>query len=115
MKLLIQAVIISAALVAPFASFAQSSAPKTRAQVRAEMIELEQAGYNPAAANDATYPGQIQAAEARVAWKQASVTAAQTQVADANDTGGTVAGTSESGNIRPKPSNDGTKPIYFGQ
>ncbi|MFM0228124.1 DUF4148 domain-containing protein [Paraburkholderia dipogonis] len=115
MKSLIKAVIISAALVAPVVSFAQTSAPKTRAEVRAELVELEQAGYNPAASNDATYPDEIQAALARVAQKRASVAAAKAGVTVASDTGGAVAGTSESGTGRSKPSNDGTKPIYFGQ
>ena len=56
MKSLIQAVVVAAALAAPVAVFAQSNAPVTRAQVRAELVQLEEAGYNPAAADDATYP-----------------------------------------------------------
>ena len=67
MKSLIQAVVVAAALAAPVAVFAQSNAPVTRAQVRAELVQLEKAGYNPAAADDATYPADIQAAEAKVA------------------------------------------------
>jgi hypothetical protein len=66
MKSLIQAVVVAAALAAPVAVFAQSNAPVTRAQVRAELVQLEKAGYNPAA-DDATYPAGIQAAEAKVA------------------------------------------------
>jgi hypothetical protein len=46
MKNLIQAVVVAAALAAPVAVFAQNTAPLTRAQVRAELIELEKAGYN---------------------------------------------------------------------
>lgn len=57
------------------ASFAQSvdtsQRPKTRAEVRAELVRLEQAGYNPATANDYDYPQNIQAAEARVAREDA--------------------------------------------
>ena len=67
MKSLIQAVVVAAALAAPIAVFAQSNAPVTRAQVRAELVQLEKAGYNPAAHDDATYPADIQAAEAKVA------------------------------------------------
>ena len=67
MKSLIQAVVVAAALAAPVAVFAQSSQPVTRAQVRAELVQLEKAGYDPAARNDATYPTEIQAAEAKVA------------------------------------------------
>ena len=57
---------VAVALVAPPTSFAQSNAPKTRAEVRADLVQLERAGYNPGANNEATYPAQIQAAEARV-------------------------------------------------
>jgi Domain of unknown function (DUF4148) len=58
----------AAALLAPVVAFAQqSNAPLTRAEVRADLIRLEQAGYNPAMINDAKYPADIQAAEARAA------------------------------------------------
>ncbi|MFM0291961.1 protein of unknown function [Burkholderia sp. WP9] len=72
MKSLIQAVVVAAALAAPVAVFAQSNQPLTRAQVRAELIELEQAGYNPARGEDPTYPADIQAAEAKVAARHAA-------------------------------------------
>ena len=67
MKSLIEAAVIAALITAPLAAFAQSSQPVTRAQVRAELVQLEKAGYNPATANDYDYPQNIQAAEARVA------------------------------------------------
>lgn len=55
-------------LASPALSFAQSStAPVTRAQVRAELVRLEQAGYNISAGEDAHYPADIQAAEAKIA------------------------------------------------
>ncbi|RQH08998.1 DUF4148 domain-containing protein [Paraburkholderia dinghuensis] len=55
-------------IAAPALSFAQSNAaPITRAQVRAELIQLEEAGYNIAGGEDANYPTDIQAAEAKVA------------------------------------------------
>ncbi|BAN23244.1 putative uncharacterized protein [Caballeronia insecticola] len=50
----------------PLAAFAQSSLPASRAEVRAELVQLEKAGYSPAA-EDASYPANLQAAEARVA------------------------------------------------
>ena len=78
MKSLIQAVVVAAALVAPVASFAQSNAPVTRAQVRAELAQLEKAGYNPATANDVDYPDNLQAAEARVAAQNAAAQAEKT-------------------------------------
>lgn len=66
MKSLICAAFAAAVLAAPTLSFAQASnAPVTRAQVKAELVQLEQAGYNPAR-NDLNYPADIQAAEARV-------------------------------------------------
>jgi Tfp pilus assembly protein PilE len=67
MKSLIQAVAIAAVLAVPVASFAQSNQPVTRAQVRAELVQVEQAGYNPSHGRDPYYPSDIQAAEARVA------------------------------------------------
>jgi hypothetical protein len=62
---LVQSLIVAVAMVAPVAAFAQSSQPLTRAQVQAELAQLEQAGYNPAS-NDLNYPQDIQAAEAKV-------------------------------------------------
>ena len=68
MKTLAYAVVTVSLFAVPIASFAQSSnEPLTRAQVKAQLVQLEQAGYNPSSSNDATYPAQIQAAEARVA------------------------------------------------
>jgi Domain of unknown function (DUF4148) len=52
--------------VFPALSQAQSTdQPVTRAEVRADLKQLEQAGYNPSA-RDPYYPADIQAAEARV-------------------------------------------------
>ncbi|MEX3813883.1 DUF4148 domain-containing protein [Paraburkholderia sp. BR13439] len=72
MNSLIQAVVLAAASAAPIASFAQSEQPVTRAKVEAEVLQLEQNGYNPAAALDAQYPADIQAAETRVAAQHAT-------------------------------------------
>jgi hypothetical protein len=69
MKSLIQAVAAAAALaalVAPAASFAQSSTI-TRAQVRAELVQLQQVGYHVGDGDQAHYPEAIQAAQAKVA------------------------------------------------
>lgn len=73
MESLIQAVAVAVALVVPVVSFAQSNAPVTRAQVRAELVQLEKAGYNPARGEDPHYPEDIQAAEATVAAQNKSV------------------------------------------
>lgn len=73
MKSLIKAVALVVVLAAPVAAFAQSDQqPLTRAQVKAQLKQLEDAGYNPAVATDATYPADIQAAEARVAAQNAT-------------------------------------------
>lgn len=65
MKSLIEAVVIAALITVPLAAFAQSNQGLTRAQVRAELVAVEKAGYNP---NDwMHYPDNIRAAEARVA------------------------------------------------
>ncbi|WP_206996826.1 DUF4148 domain-containing protein [Trinickia mobilis] len=105
MKSLIKAVAIAAILAAPVVSFAQSNQPLTRAQVRQELIELEQAGYNPARADDYNYPADIQAAEARVAAQKAGG-------AQATGYGPAVSASSQSGSHAAAA---GTKPIFFGQ
>jgi hypothetical protein len=66
MKSLICAVFAAAVLTAPTLSFAQANnAPVTRAEVKADLVQVEQAGYNPAR-NDLNYPADVQAAEARI-------------------------------------------------
>jgi len=90
MKSLIQAVVAVAAVVAlgaPVASFAQSNAPVTRAQVRAELAQLAQAGYHAGDGDNTHYPDAIQAAEARVSAQNSAATGY----------GGSVNGTSASG------------------
>lgn len=72
MKSLIQAVAVATALIVPAASFAQTNAPVTRAQVRAELEQLEKVGYRVGDGDNAHYPDAIQAAEARVAAQNGS-------------------------------------------
>ncbi|MFM0737965.1 DUF4148 domain-containing protein [Paraburkholderia xenovorans] len=104
MKSLIQAVVIAAALAAPVASFAQSNQPVTRAQVRAELIQLEQAGYHPGG-QDPNYPADIQAAQARVDAQNGTAQAAQSGY------GGVVSGASQSGHVVQA---SGPQSVYFG-
>ncbi|CAB3776943.1 hypothetical protein LMG28614_00317 [Paraburkholderia ultramafica] len=104
MKTLISAVVVAAALVVPVASFAQSNQPVTRAQVRAELVQLEKAGYNPAG-DHATYPANIQAAQARVDAQDGTAQAANSGY------GAPIAGSSQAG--RPMSGND-RHSIYFG-
>lgn len=109
MKSLIKAVALAAILAAPIVSFAQSSQPVTRAQVRAELAQLEKAGYNPATAVDSTYPADIQAAEARVQAQNAAV--AQAPVANTSY-GPSTSGSSQAG-VAAKSLNR-TQDVYFG-
>jgi uncharacterized membrane protein len=121
---LVQSLIVAAALAIPaVSSFAQSSQPVSRAEVKAQLVQLEKAGYSPAGDNT-TYPANIQAAQARFSTENA---------ADAGY-GGVAEGTSASGihrlhgafvsdvtrashkvkeSIRPN-TNNGMKPVYFG-
>jgi hypothetical protein len=68
MKTLICLTLAVGALASPALTFAQTTSDQlTRAQVRAELIRVEQAGYSPSAGDDANYPVDIQAAEAKIA------------------------------------------------
>jgi len=69
MKTPIQTIALIVALAAPFASFAQSSSPVTRAEVREQLIQLEKAGYIPGATDAYAYPQNARAAEEIVAAK----------------------------------------------
>ena len=99
LKSLIPAVALASALVAPAVSFAQSNGPVTRAQVRAELVQLEKAGYH-VGDGHTTYPAEIQAAEATVAAQNGA----------ASGYGGVVSGSSEAG--RPAVSKADWNAIY---
>ncbi|MGF6485765.1 DUF4148 domain-containing protein [Paraburkholderia sp. JPY419] len=64
---LVQSLLVAALVAAPVVSFAQSQPQHalTRAEVRAQVVQLQKAGYSPASDN-AQYPLNIEAAEARV-------------------------------------------------
>ncbi|WP_031360117.1 DUF4148 domain-containing protein [Caballeronia sordidicola] len=66
-KALVCLALAAGALSAPVLSFAQSNAPVTRAEVRADLVRVEQAGYQPGGGSDINYPTDIQAAEAKIA------------------------------------------------
>ena len=101
MKSLIQAVVIAAAIAAPVAAFAQSNAPVTRAQVKAELIQFEQAGGRVNTSNDPYYPEDAQLAQARI----------RAQNGNNQGVGGVQAGSSASG---ASVKADGVKPLFFG-
>ncbi|MFM0327751.1 DUF4148 domain-containing protein [Caballeronia glebae] len=94
-----------AVLAFPLVGFAQqSTAPLTRAEVRADLRQVEKAGYNPARRDEATYPADIQAAEARAA---AHYSTAHT---DTTGLGGAKSFSSDSG--RSSANNGAVQSLY---
>jgi len=117
MKSLIQAVAIAAILAAPAAAFAQAAdtnqQPVTRAEVKNQLIQLEQAGYNPAEANDPNYPADVQAAEQRIQAENPPV--AQQPVADTSGSGPSTSASSASGTMmQPSQPTTPNQRVYEG-
>ena len=81
-------------------SFSQSVPPLTRAQVTAQLVELERVGYSPDS-DHTTYPASIQAAEAKVALR------------NSQSYGAAESGSSTSGKRTVRSKNAGTR-VYFG-
>jgi hypothetical protein len=102
---LVQSLVIAAVLAVPAVSFAQSNAPVTRAEVKAQLVQLEKAGYNPAVRDDTTYPADIQAAEAKVAAQNGTAVTSY---------GGVANGSSQSG-VGRQGRTPGLSSVYFGQ
>ncbi len=100
MKSLIKAVAVAAVLVVPVMSFAQSSQPVTRAQVRAELVQLEKAGYVPSNSSDTQYPANIQAAQAKV------------NAAENSGVGGVVDGSSQGGQRASFSASSYSAPVF---
>lgn len=84
-----KAALVTAITFLPALAFAQSSEPLTRGQIRAQLIQLEKAGYNPVSACSGDCPGSLRRAEATVA---------QRRISASNAYGPAVTGTVESGN-----------------
>ncbi|MCP3718930.1 MULTISPECIES: DUF4148 domain-containing protein [unclassified Paraburkholderia] len=114
MKALVSTLLVACALAAPAAAFAQTAnpanAPVTRAQVIADLVRVEQAGYRPVA-KDVNYPDDIQHAEAIVAQEQAQKTQ---QAAPGNTAVGGVAMTGSSDAGAPVMASVGGRSIYAG-
>jgi len=91
-----------AALAAPVASFAQSSAPVTRAEVRSQLEQLQAAGYRPEM-DKTQYPANLQAAQLRV----------DRETNAASGYGGVANGTSQSGAGFQPSSDVGLNSIYL--
>jgi hypothetical protein len=108
MKRILIASLLTATMALPVAAFARSDV--TRAQVRAELLELQQAGYR-GTTSDATYPSELLAAQQRVAARNVS------HAGDAADSGygAPVSGSTSSGS-RTAPAQEipGFHSIYFG-
>jgi hypothetical protein len=102
-KALVPALVIASALAAPTFAFAQeSNGPVTRAEVRADLVRVERAGYNPST-DRVDYPQNIQAAEARVNAGQGN-----------SGYGSSTAGTSNSGAPRASLNMSDRNSVYFG-
>lgn len=96
--------IVAAALAIPaVSSFAQTNQPLTRADVKAQLVQAEKAGYNPFVRDDATYPADIQAADAKIAAQNGSSTSSY---------GGAVETTSVSGGALHSSFGDNLHSIY---
>lgn len=111
---LAQSLVVAALVAVPALSFAQSSQPITRAEVKAELVQLQRAGYSPASDNT-QYPANLQAALARVSAENGAVASAYGGVAQ----GATAAGSrtaahaaSNAGVTAPDQDVVGLEPIY---
>ncbi|MEW6343369.1 MAG: DUF4148 domain-containing protein [Paraburkholderia sp.] len=95
MKSIIHAATVAALFCAPVFALAQTDAPVTRAEVKGELTQLEQAGYSPS--NDETdYPANLQAG----------------QSVNAGGYGGSLPHSTETGARLPLPGDRNS--IYFG-
>jgi hypothetical protein len=98
----VQSLIVAAVVAIPAVSFAQSNQPLTRADVRAQLVQLEKAGYNPAS-DQTQYPKNIEAAQARVNAENG---------VSASSYGPSISGTSASSSRTATPDVVGLGPIY---
>lgn len=115
-SLVAAAVVVAAAV--PAVSFAQDHTI-TRAEVRAELVQLQQAGYNAASDNN-QYPTNLQAALSRIAANQQGGNAAYGGSANASQAGAPAAASpmqhvsrvSHSGRAADPQDVVGLEPIY---
>ncbi|SIT48569.1 conserved exported hypothetical protein [Paraburkholderia ribeironis] len=98
MKTLVHTVCAVAVIAVPIASLAQSDGALTRAQVQAEIAQLQQAGFNPANANTVDFPANWQAKDTSAAGQSSGY-------------GPATNGTSQMGH---PASTSGMKPVFFG-
>ncbi len=99
---------IAAVLTLPvIASAHGSNTGITRAQVRADLVQIEKAGYYPSRRNDPHYPADVQAATARL-----QIAGNATEQAAASGYGGTAEQSSQSG--YSSAARQAERSIYFG-
>jgi hypothetical protein len=104
-KSLVPAIVLTSALGAPAFAYAQDEGTVSRPAVKADLIQMEQAGYN-VEGDHTTYPAQAQAAEQRV-----EATRGITATSYGSPTNGSYA----TGVRAPVAQPDGARPVYFGQ
>lgn len=85
---LVQSLIVAALVAVPVVSFAQVQQPLTRAEVRAELVQLQKAGYSQGGGDDAQYPSKLDAALARINADDASTVASYGGVAKGSSAAG---------------------------
>ncbi|AJK48464.1 DUF4148 domain-containing protein [Burkholderia plantarii] len=78
MKSCWKAACVAAAFVIPAISLAQGSGAPSRAQVRADLVRYERAGFNPARQNPSRRVDDLQAASVRVQAEDGVATASNT-------------------------------------
>ncbi|SDH94983.1 DUF4148 domain-containing protein [Paraburkholderia phenazinium] len=104
---------ISAVVLASTSVFSNAFAQGvTRAEVYADLVRVEQAGYNPAVSSDTTYPADIQAAEAKISAQDGERTANSGAV-EATGVGGRMSGSSASGIHTPLKGAECVGPVSF--
>jgi hypothetical protein len=104
-KSLVPAIVLASALGAPAFAYAQDADTVTRPAVKADLIQMEQSGYN-VEGDHTTYPAQTQAAEQRV---EANRGITATSYGSPTD-GSYAAGMRSTPIAQP----DGTRSVYFG-
>lgn len=100
------AALIAAIVLVPTAAFAQTNGALTRAEVRADLVRVEQAGYMPGAGDSTNYPADIQAAESRIA-------APNDQLANQSFGGVAMRGTSAAGSAHANAQPTCVGPVSF--
>ncbi len=109
-KTFVPAIVLTSALCIPALTYAQQTSDSlTRAAVKADLVQMEQAGYNPEG-DRTSYPAQTQAAEQRVEMNRGDMATSY-----GTSYGSPTNGSSATGTRVPMAQPDGGRSIYFGQ